>query len=135
MCVSLLTPTRTESSSSKSKMEEKRAGSNRCPGKRGGRPFASGAFTPGSNGGVSEMRGRFPAGSLGLDICAHNNRTLRRNKTSEPRSPRRGGLGSVPFEPWSGLFCGENTTDPATGTKSLGVFCLETLFNMDSMVR
>lgn len=104
MWASLLTPTRTELSLAKSEMEENRAGSNRCLRKRGGRPFASGAFTPGSNGGVSETRGRFSAGSLGSDICAHNNRTLRRNKTSEPTWPRRGGLGSVPFEPCGGLF-------------------------------
>lgn len=34
------------------------------------------------------------------------------------RLPRRGGLSSIPFEPWSGLYVSENTTHPATVTNS-----------------
>lgn len=59
-----------------------------------------------------------------LGICEHDNRALTRHKTCEPRSSTRGGLGLIPFEPSWWFVCSENTTEPATGTKSLDMFCL-----------
>lgn len=57
-----------------------------------------------------------------LDICEHNN--ARRNKTTEPRSPRRGGLGPFPFEPWSGSFAARTPPALQPGTNSLDMFFL-----------
>lgn len=46
----------------------------------------------------SETRGQFPFGSVHLDIFEHNNQTVMQSKTTEPRSPGRGGLHSIPFD-------------------------------------
>lgn len=58
----------------------------------------------------SKTWGRFSFALFRLDICEHSNRTLAKNKTTEPRSPRRGGLGWIPFDPQCSLFAVKITT-------------------------
>lgn len=41
--------------------------------------------------------------SIHWDICEHSSHTVMQNKTTELRSPRRGGLGWIPFQCWSSL--------------------------------
>lgn len=45
-------------------------------------------------------------------------------KTTEPRLARRGGLGLIPFEPWSGSFAGRTLPALKPRTNSLDMFFL-----------
>lgn len=55
-----------------------------------------------------EMLGCFyTLSSVCLGICEPGNRA----KTIDPRSPERGGLGSIENEPWSGLVVVRNQSD------------------------
>lgn len=72
----------------------------------------------------SKTTGHFPFGSLHLDIFEHSDHALMWNKTTEQRSPRRGGLGSITSEPWSGSFVVR--TQPTQKENSLDMRCLAT---------
>ncbi len=53
-----------------------------------------------------------PLSSVRLGICEHGNRTQIRTKTIGPRSPERGGLGSLENELWSGSVVVRKQSDP-----------------------
>lgn len=79
-------------------------------------------FTPGSTGNINPKQGGVsPFGSVGLDICEHTSCTVMRNKTTKPRSARRNGLGSIPFEPRSIFFA--VTTHPTQQAEQTALIC------------
>ncbi len=53
-----------------------------------------------------------PLSSVRLGICEHGNRAWIRDKTIGPRSPERGGLGSIENELWSGSVVVRKQSDP-----------------------
>ncbi len=50
--------------------------------------------------------------SVRLGMCEHCNRARIRAKTTGPRSPERGGLGSIENELWSGSVVVRKQSDP-----------------------
>ncbi len=68
-----------------------------------------GVFTPGP---LFRNLERFPLRSVRLGICEHGNCPRICTKTNGPRSPERGGLGSIENELWSGSVVVRKQFDP-----------------------